>query len=306
MSGFADMSYTSPESPPQAPADDKRFCPPTMIQSRSLRLTMRPAFTLIELLVVIAIIAILAAILFPVFSRAREKARQTSCLSNMKQIGMAIELYTSDNDETYPMSRFPDATHHVGGCTSSADNSYTPSDDLEGSSVNWKRAINGYLKNQVVWACPSNTHQWDGGSASGIANRGDETNIHYPQAAWLPISYGLNGSFFNEAVPPCWLGEAKVRGRYRSEVVASSNLLLLLETRYSFPDLGDWWLPLRAPNSTTEGPLQSHNGGCNWLFADQHAKWLKPQATCPGAWTDGIAGGTNGCSKLDQIAVEYK
>ena len=62
------------------------------------------AFTLIELLVVIAIIAILAAILFPVFAQAREKARQTSCLSNLKQIGTGIMMYTQDNEETYPLN----------------------------------------------------------------------------------------------------------------------------------------------------------------------------------------------------------
>ncbi|MGC4047413.1 MAG: prepilin-type N-terminal cleavage/methylation domain-containing protein, partial [Armatimonas sp.] len=64
----------------------------------------RRAFTLIELLVVIAIIAILAAILFPVFAQAREKARQTSCLSNTKQIGTGLMMYTQDYDETYPMN----------------------------------------------------------------------------------------------------------------------------------------------------------------------------------------------------------
>lgn len=62
------------------------------------------AFTLIELLVVVAIVAILAAILFPVFARARENARRTSCLSNMKQIGLGIMLYTQDYDERLPMS----------------------------------------------------------------------------------------------------------------------------------------------------------------------------------------------------------
>ncbi|MES2465576.1 MAG: prepilin-type N-terminal cleavage/methylation domain-containing protein, partial [Armatimonadota bacterium] len=67
-------------------------------------------FTLIELLVVIAIIAILAAILFPVFAQAREKARQTSCLSNVKQICLALNMYAQDADETYPPARYSNAT----------------------------------------------------------------------------------------------------------------------------------------------------------------------------------------------------
>src|SRR5436189_3665924 len=66
------------------------------------RRTRRPGFTLIELLVVIAIIAILAAILFPVFAQAREKARQASCLSNVKQLGLALAMYAQDNDEMFP------------------------------------------------------------------------------------------------------------------------------------------------------------------------------------------------------------
>ncbi len=77
----------------------------------------RRAFTLIELLVVIAVIAILAALLFPVFSRARESARKTGCLSNLKQMGLAVTLYLQDYDETYPMNRFADDLHPAGGCT---------------------------------------------------------------------------------------------------------------------------------------------------------------------------------------------
>ncbi len=92
----------------------------------------RRGFTLIELLVVIAIIAILAAILFPVFARAREKARQTSCLSNVKQIMLSIMMYAQDYDETL-----------------------IPASQLRFTG-DWYRALEPYVKNIQVWSCPSN------------------------------------------------------------------------------------------------------------------------------------------------------
>ena len=92
----------------------------------------RRGFTLIELLVVIAIIAILAAILFPVFARAREKARQASCQSNLKQMGLATMMYTQDYDETYPC--------HSGGPTADYD---------------WPAPIIPYMKNAGIIRCPS-------------------------------------------------------------------------------------------------------------------------------------------------------
>jgi len=97
----------------------------------------RSAFTLIELLVVIAIIAILAAILFPVFAQAREKARQTSCLSNSKQIALAVMMYVQDTDETYPIVQWW------------AD---YPWSTMQGG---WAFAVMPYIKNLGIWKCPS-------------------------------------------------------------------------------------------------------------------------------------------------------
>src|SRR4051794_15671598 len=97
----------------------------------------RKAFTLIELLVVIAIIAILAAILFPVFASAREKARQSSCLNNTKQMGIALNTYMQDWDEHYPSSQ------------------YSPPPYSHGT---WMVQLLPHLKSWNVYHCPSSPH----------------------------------------------------------------------------------------------------------------------------------------------------
>ena len=119
----------------------------------------RAAFTLIELLVVIAIIAILAAILFPVFAKAREKARQTSCLSNQKQMGLGAMQYAQDYDETM----VPGAGMGPGGAWNPA----------------WYEIIQPYLKNTQVYHCPSCSSTNMPGVYSG------------PQ---YPVNYGLNAN----------------------------------------------------------------------------------------------------------------
>src|SRR5688572_28176774 len=104
---------------------------------------MRPqqrGFTLIELLVVIAIIAILAAILFPVFAQAREKARQTACLSYHKQLGTAVMMYAQDHDELFPPER-------IGGTRNQID--------AKGTGWTWRWAMQPYVKSEKIWVCPS-------------------------------------------------------------------------------------------------------------------------------------------------------
>ncbi len=112
---------------------------------------MKRGFTLIELLVVIAIIAILAAILFPVFARAREKARQSSCLSNVKQIGVAVQMYIQDYDGAYP-------AYYIG-----------PSQTMDYS---WVSLVGPYAKNQQIFLCPSDSGaaRWTPGNGDSVSN----------------------------------------------------------------------------------------------------------------------------------------
>lgn len=121
---------------------------------------VRRAFTLIELLVVIAIIAILAAILFPVFAQAREAARKTSCISNAKQLTTSVLMYTQDYDETLLFDHFGRGT----------------------ALYHWMYALGPYIRNGQVWKCPSDPNPkdvWDG-------TPGDST-----------VSYGYNFMFLN-------------------------------------------------------------------------------------------------------------
>ncbi|MEN6546622.1 MAG: DUF1559 domain-containing protein [Armatimonadia bacterium] len=108
----------------------------------------RTGFTLIELLVVIAIIAILAAILFPVFAKAREKARQSSCLSNVKQLGIAVQSYAQDYDEMFPPHRDTASTY------------------------GWMDSFQPYVKNRQLFLCPS-------GTGTGVAVAANGVPTHY-------------------------------------------------------------------------------------------------------------------------------
>src|SRR5438132_10932901 len=138
----------------------------------------RRGFTLIELLVVIAIIAILAAILFPVFAQARDRARMTTCISNMRQLGNAFMMYTQDYDETFPYIRF-----HGNGATKGL------------STITWKNAIRPYVKSLDVFACPSNPFSR---TVPGVPST-DPSTLGSNAEGWeleleqrMPISYAMN------------------------------------------------------------------------------------------------------------------
>jgi prepilin-type N-terminal cleavage/methylation domain-containing protein len=148
----------------------------------------RRAFTLIELLVVIAIIAILAAILFPVFAQAREKARQASCLSNCKQIGNATMMYLQDYDEAYP-------SHY----TAAGVGVHTlPDGRLFQGHVGWPLVIYPYIKNQQVFLCPSDENPRLKYSDDG------RSNPYRPSDAWskpIPMSYLENSGIYLRSAP---------------------------------------------------------------------------------------------------------
>jgi prepilin-type N-terminal cleavage/methylation domain-containing protein/prepilin-type processing-associated H-X9-DG protein len=197
---------------------------------------MRRGFTLIELLVVIAIIAILAAILFPVFAKAREKARQTSCLSNIKQIMLGIKMYVQDYDERNPYTRLrisPDPatpTTGMGQITNSACGGpyyFVP----------YYSAIMPYIKNNQLFECPSD---------AGGCNRGAGAWV----AGTVVTSYGYNYAFDG----------VKDSAVHRpSEMVQIGDVMR---------NMGIWH---DDPGSYVDG--NRHNDGWNLGFADGHAKW---------------------------------
>jgi len=225
----------------------------------------KKGFTLIELLVVIAIIAILAAILFPVFAKAREKARQTSCLSNFRQIGLAFIMYAQDYDEMFPSYGGP-----AGGPTGE-----------------WYDKIPPYMKNDQIFWCPSAQIYWTGGnlwfSQWGL-------NMFY-------ISPWMSGTFSGGTCPYS-------AGQSQARWISPANAVMSMECGYWAggywwdQDIGSshinaptyvnsgticwyglcWWYPdMSQPQNTYGWGKPRHNDGANNSFVDGHAKWMKPQ-----------------------------
>lgn len=203
---------------------------------------MKRGFTLIELLVVIAIIAILAAILFPVFARAREKARQTSCLSNLKQIMLGVLAYAQDYDERFPPYRWvqnPPPSVWIDRDNSAAMDRHF-----------WAEAVEPYLKNDQILFCPS--HSLDSGTYSG--------GKRY-------LTYAYNGKMnytrlaaFRSAANKIALGDVGESIAGRTPVGYIENWFIWVSNDSQWRQYS-WW-------------SRVHNGGGNYAYIDGHAKWL--------------------------------
>ena len=208
-------------------------------------------FTLIELLVVIAIIAILAAILFPVFARAREKARANTCLSNTKQLTLGLLMYVNDFDERFP-----------------------PSMSGWGSPPGWETLTYPYVKNVQIYQCPD------------IINQGTQYYNPIPgasPAANFPRSYQINGlsSGICGNAPSTYYGAGCA---FLAQIPKPAETLVICE---GITDWAVYWDQGYAYVASTKQLWPVHSGLGNYGFGDGHAKAMKPTATNSGQnmWT---------------------
>jgi prepilin-type N-terminal cleavage/methylation domain-containing protein/prepilin-type processing-associated H-X9-DG protein len=198
-------------------------------------MSRRQGFTLIELLVVIAIIAILAAILFPVFAKAREKARQANCTSNIKQLTLGLLMYAQDYDEKIP------GWIVTGGCTPN-------------TAWGWKHVVYPYVKNSQIFVCPSS--QWKFTATCTYFT-------DWANAMNLATSYGLND---------CIEGGGGSSTTPLGTIIRPAELIALGEgpTPWRPVDMG-----VGGGTPCNKNWPDVHNGGINVGFYDGHVKWLQ-------------------------------
>jgi prepilin-type N-terminal cleavage/methylation domain-containing protein/prepilin-type processing-associated H-X9-DG protein len=254
----------------------------------------RSAFTLIELLVVIAIIAILAAILFPVFAQAREKARAISCISNEKQIGTATMMYTQDYDETLP--EFIDFGPRI---TNPIDSTDSPANGA-GRRPMWQGIIFPYTKNWDIYNCPSDAYK-----------KTTSSDRYYY------ISYGYNYGYLstftvNAAGAQTWPGITLAAIVRPAQIIAFADGAGKDPATTSYIGGAELEAPDAIPSTQTwyysgSGSIgwgsdggsycnnkwgqtgcfaSRHNEGGNLVFCDGHAKYMKTNAVAAGTnWT---------------------
>ena len=229
---------------------------------------LKKGFTLIELLVVIAIIAILAAILFPVFARARENARRASCQSNLKQIGLGILQYTQDYDEKYPVYRMDGGTGNAG------------------STYGWADGIQPYVKSEQLFQCPSDTNPPPSGTTT-------------PK----PVQPGYTDYVYNVALgsQPGTGGTAAGSGAALASIESTALCMMAIDGKINgttaTADNGSARMSTRGsgnPGYAASGNFDTkrHLEGNNMLFADGHVKWQKGQANASDSYATVYSSGT--------------
>jgi prepilin-type N-terminal cleavage/methylation domain-containing protein len=201
----------------------------------------RSAFTLIELLVVIAIIAILAAILFPVFAQAREKARATTCLSNLKQIGTASMMYAQDYDERLCLQ------YYISGASGTAGGS-------------WDVTMAPYLKNTDITHCPSD----------GLARQNNNKARTY---SWCRGPFGDTGVDSGIALAAIPQPASQIHITERPNYLNMVNFV-----NYSVFNVPTEMGPYPQNATVPSGP-PFHSEGWNFEFVDGHVKWYRLEAT---------------------------
>ncbi|BDI32532.1 hypothetical protein CCAX7_45830 [Capsulimonas corticalis] len=216
--------------------------------------TNHKGFTLIELLVVIAIIAILASILFPVFAKAREKARQITCASNEKQILLGEMQYVQDNDETHPVPWGYDPT-------------WTP----------WHQAIMPYIKSTAAFRCPDDTFQRAAGN----------TPISYSISTVTQKYPGPGAPSGPNFYASPWAQAHAIPGSTDSTIASPASTIFITERwradhQLQNADNADngcdqWDYEFGIDGNT--GPASAHTGGANYGFADGHVKWMRMMDT---------------------------
>jgi prepilin-type N-terminal cleavage/methylation domain-containing protein/prepilin-type processing-associated H-X9-DG protein len=232
---------------------------------------LRRAFTLIELLVVIAIIAILAAILFPVFARARENARRASCMSNLKQINLGILQYTQDYDEHYPV--------------------YIPSNGVSGARpYGWVDALDPYLKSTQIFQCPSD-------SLGPVASPQSTGYTDYAYNLWIG-GYLTTASPSRQAGLSLSLFTQPTLSVVLSDFQPGAAIAYITGGNPGYSDCGRFYAPIDTGLAKIPGGVR-HLDGANLAFVDGHVKWYKGNPTTDimtnvyGAGTPGNVSGNN-------------
>ena len=218
----------------------------------------RAGFTLIELLVVIAIIAILAAVLFPVFQKVRENARRTACLSNQKQLGIAVQQYTQDYDER--LYFFASAVDPMTGKSKSRTGAIFSG--TAANPVRWWNALMPFVKSNAVFACPSDSGPTPSPDANGV-------KVIPRSFIALRPAEGLSLAQIPDPVETIVITE-----KWDMTIATPTTPSAAITDSWVEPFNGDFAYDAAAKRMNLIG--DRHAEGVNCTFFDGHAKWYRP------------------------------